>query len=86
MLNNRIEGIGIRSFTVGRKNWLFANTTRGAHSSANIYSIVESAKLKGLDVFKYLTYVLECLKKDQSKETIQRLLPYTKEMKEKFKK
>ena len=53
--NNAAEN-AIRPFTVGRKNWLFSDTlTKGAKASADIYSIVETAKAKanGLDVFKY---------------------------------
>ena len=45
--NNRSER-AIRPFVMGRKNWLFCNTARGAQSSAILYSIVISAK----DVYK----------------------------------
>jgi hypothetical protein len=55
--NNRAEN-AIRPFTLGRKNWLFAITPRGASSSAAIYSLVESAKANGLDVYKYFNYIL----------------------------
>ncbi len=44
----------VRPFAVGRKNWLFANTQRGADASAIIYSIIETAKLNGLDPYKYI--------------------------------
>jgi transposase len=46
---------------IGRKNWLFANTQRGANASATIYSIVESAKENGLNPFSYLQYFFERL-------------------------
>ena len=64
--NNAAEN-AIRPFTVGRKNWLFSDTPKGAEASANIYSIVETAKANGLDVFKYFELLLtvmpsmECL-------------------------
>ncbi len=48
----------IRPFTVGRRNWLFADTPKGAKASAAIYSLVESAKANGLDVYKYFNYIL----------------------------
>ena len=55
--NNRVEN-AIRPFTVGRCNWLFADTPKGAKSSAAIYSLVESAKANGLDIYKYFNYIL----------------------------
>ena len=48
--NNAAEN-AIRPFTVGRKNWLFSDTPNGAKASADIYSIVETAKANGLHVF-----------------------------------
>lgn len=56
--NNRAER-SVKPFVIGRKNWLFANTPRGARTSAIIYSIVETAKENGLDPFSYLTFVFE---------------------------
>src|SRR5690606_26918440 len=54
--NNRSER-SIKPFVIGRKNWLFANTPRGARSSAIIYSIVETAKENGLNPFAYLEHL-----------------------------
>ena len=54
MGNNRAEN-AIRPFAVGRKNWLFSNTARGAECSAALYSIVSTAQANGLDAEKYLT-------------------------------
>lgn len=58
--NNRSER-SIKPFIIGRKNWLFSNTPRGARASAIIYSIVETAKENGLNPFVYLTYIFENL-------------------------
>lgn len=58
--NNRAER-SIKPFVIGRKNWLFANTPRGARASATIYSIVETAKENGLNPFTYLKYLFEQL-------------------------
>ena len=58
--NNAAEN-AIRPFTVGRKNWLFSDTPKGARASADIYSIVETAKANGLDVFKYFELLLTVL-------------------------
>lgn len=42
---------------IGRKNWLFANTSNGAKTSAIYYSLIESAKENGLNPFEYLSWV-----------------------------
>ena len=54
--NNRAEN-AIRPFVMGRKAWLFADTKKGATSSAIVYSIVETAKANNLNVYKYLTHI-----------------------------
>ena len=55
--NNAAEN-AIRPFTVGRKNWLFADTPKEASASAAIYSLVETAKANGLNVYAYLQHLL----------------------------
>ena len=55
--NNRAER-SIKPFVMGRKNWLFANTTGGAQASAVIYSLMETAKENGLDPYRYLLWIL----------------------------
>ncbi|HHB1907983.1 TPA: transposase domain-containing protein, partial [Bacillus cereus] len=44
-----------------RKNWIFANTPKGAKASAVTYSIVETAKENGLNPYQYLMYIFEKL-------------------------
>lgn len=56
--NNRSER-SIKPFVIGRKNWLFTNTAKGAASSAVIYSVVETAKENGLNPFEYLKFLFE---------------------------
>ena len=58
--NNRAEN-AVRPFAVGRKNWLFCNTVKGARSSAIVYSVIETAKANGLKPFEYLEYLLETI-------------------------
>lgn len=60
-LTNNIAERAIKPFVIGRKNWLFSNTTTGAKSSAIIYSIVQSAKDNNLKVEDYLTYVFKTM-------------------------
>jgi len=55
--NNRAER-AIKPFVIGRKNWLFSNTKKGADTSAVIYSIVETAKENGLIPYEYLRFLL----------------------------
>ena len=76
--NNRAER-SIKPFVVGRKNWLFANTPRGAKPSATIYSIVESAKENGLNPFNYLQYLFERMPNIdiQDQDAIDELLPWS---------
>lgn len=56
--NNRAER-AVKPFVIGRKNWLFANTPRGANASAVLYSLVETAKANGLLVESYLQTCLD---------------------------
>ena len=53
----------IRPFTIGRKNWVLINSVRGARASAVIYSLVETAKLNGLSVYRYMEHLLTELPK-----------------------
>ena len=57
-LSNNLSENAIRPFTVGRKNWLFSDTVKGAESSAICYTMVEMAKAHGLNPFAYLNFVL----------------------------
>ena len=51
----------LRNFTIGRKNWVTINTVRGVEASAIIYSITETARANGLNVYYYIKYLLEQL-------------------------
>lgn len=58
LTNNRAER-SIKPFVIGRKNFLFANTPRGANASAILYSLVETAKETGVDPYRYFVFVLD---------------------------
>nr|WP_245183616.1 IS66 family transposase [Lentibacillus salicampi] len=58
--NNRAER-SIKPFVLGRKNWLFSNTAKGAAASAITYSVIETAKENGLNPFNYLRVLFEKL-------------------------
>ena len=76
--NNKGEN-SIRPFAIGRKNWLFANSQAGAKASANLYSLIETAKLNQLNPLEYLKNIFTQLPNAQSVEDIEKLLPWNVE-------
>lgn len=72
--NNTAEN-AIRPFVIGRKNWLFANTPSGAQASANIYSLMETAKAHGLNVYDYFAHIYKMLPLVESVKDYEKLLP-----------
>ncbi len=81
--NNRGER-SIKPFVIGRKNWLFANSLKGAEASALIYSIVETAKENNLNPLYYLTYLFETLPNIDldDPEKLDQLLPWSESLPE----
>ena len=59
--SNNLSENSIRPFTVGRRNWLFSDTPKGADASSMVYTMVEMAKAHGLNIYKYLNFLLERL-------------------------
>lgn len=57
-ISNNLAERTMKSFVIGRKNWLFAFTPNGAEASAVIYSIVETAKSNWLDPRAYIEHIL----------------------------
>jgi len=79
---NRIEA-AIRPFVVGRGNWLFSDTAKGAQSSAIVYSLVETAKANGLNIYMYLVHLLGSLPSMGSisdPSQLDRLLPWSQDL------
>jgi len=73
----------IRPFVVGRKAWLFSDTTKGAHASSVHYSLIETAKANNLEPHAYLTQVLKKLPYAESVEELEALLPWNIEIEDK---
>lgn len=73
--NNGAEN-AIRPFVIGRKNWLFSTSVKGAQSSAALYSLIETAKLYKLNVLHYLYFIFEEIPYTQSHEDYEKLLPW----------
>lgn len=82
-LSNNWSENSIRPVTVGRKNWLFSSSVDGAEASMNIYTIIEMAKIHGLNRQKYLEYVLEHRPSaEMTDEELSLLAPWNKDVQE----
>ncbi|TVZ37641.1 transposase [Alteromonadaceae bacterium 2753L.S.0a.02] len=75
-IDNNAAERAIRPFTIGRKNWLFSKSQAGAKASANLYSLIETAKANKLNIYDYLTHVFKELPNARSIEDIDALLPW----------
>jgi transposase len=72
---NLVEN-AIRPFVLGRKNWLFADTQAGARASANLYSLIETAKANHIEPWRYLNHLFDVLPRVERAEELRRLLPW----------
>ena len=80
--NNDSEQM-MKSYVTGRKNWLFADSTKGADALAICYSMVEMAKANGLDASKYLEFLLKSQPtSDMSPSELDELLPWSTKAKQ----
>ena len=73
--NNACEN-SIRPFVVGRRNWLFADTVAGANASANLYSLLQTCKVNGIDGYDYLRKLLIALPTASTADDYEALLPW----------
>lgn len=73
--NNRSER-AIKPFVIGRKNWLFNTSTKGADASSILFSLVQTCKEHDVDVFAYFKYALESIVNSNNDQDIRCLLPY----------
>lgn len=86
-ISNNLAENAIRPFTLGRKNWLFCDTPKGAESSAVVYSLVESAKANGIAPFSYLQHALvqlPYLGKSPSHEELETLMPWAPDIRREY--
>ena len=84
-IDNNASERAIRGFCIGKKNWQMIDTINGAHSSAIIYSIAETAKANNLKPYDYFVYLLEEIPKhmEQNDRTfLEDLLPWSKKLPE----
>ena len=78
--NNKAER-AIRPFVIGRKNWLFANSVKGAKASSTLYSIVETAKANNIEPWHYFNHIFKELPNASTVEEIEALLPWNVDLK-----
>lgn len=75
-IDNNLAENAIRPFVIGRKNWMFSVSQAGAKASANIYSIIETAKANQLNPQRYLEKLLTELPNLEDKTQVDGLLPW----------
>ena len=59
-----------------RKGWLFADTVGGANASANLHSLIETAKANGIEPYRYLVVLFKKLPLAQTADDYEALLPW----------
>lgn len=67
----------IRPFVVGRGSWLSADTVGGANASANLYSLIETAKANDVEPYRYLVTLFEKLPLARTVDDYEALLPWS---------
>ena len=78
-LSNPISENAIRPVTVGRKNWLFCDSTDGADAGMAVYTLLETARANGLNPLKYLEFLLDArLNDNMTDEELKKLTPWSK--------
>ena len=60
----------MKPFVIGRKNWMFSNSQQGAMASANLYSLIETAKANELNLYDYMKAVFTDLPNANTLEDI----------------
>lgn len=81
-LSNNLSENSIRPFTVGRKNWLFSDTPKGAEASSLVYTMVEMAKANDLNIYKYLEFLLAHRPSEaMTDEQLEELAPWSEKAK-----
>lgn len=88
-IDNNASERAIRGFCIGKKNWQMIDTINGAHSSAIIYSIAETAKANSLKPYDYFVYLLEGIPKHMDEEDrtfLEDLLPWSEKLPEEIRK
>ena len=84
-ISNNFAENAIRPFAAHRRSWLFADSPKGAESSAVAYSIVETAKANNLNVFEYFVHIFKNLPNidfNKNPEVLKKYLPWSEKLPE----
>lgn len=75
-IDTNVAENAIRPFALGRRNWLFADTVKGAKASAALYSLTATARANGLEPYQYLCRLFAALPKATTVADFEALLPF----------
>lgn len=75
-ISNILAENAIRPFVVGRKGWLFSDSPAGAHASAVMFTLIETAKANGVEPYAYLQHVIGNIAIADTDEALDALLPW----------
>jgi len=75
-IDNNDSERAIKPFVIGRKNWLFSNSEKGAQASSFIFSIIETCKANNINTYNYLRYLFENIHKAKNEQELRAMLPY----------
>jgi len=75
-IDNNVQENAIRPFCVGRRNWLFADTVAGANASANLYSLLQTCQVNGIDGYRYLRALFVALPNAKTADDYAALMPW----------
>jgi len=76
-IDNNVAELALRQIAIGRKNWLFAGSAKGAETAAVLFSVTSSCQRHKVDAFAYLRDMLGRLAHDArpSAEVLREWLP-----------
>lgn len=83
VLTNNMAERSIKELVMGRNNWIFSQSFKGAQSVAIILSIIKIGERNDLDPLKYIQYLLEKLPNEtdiNNQETLKAYLPWAEEV------
>jgi len=75
-IDNNIAERAIRPIAIGRKNWIFADSKAGGERATAIYSVIETAKLNGLEPQAYIADVIEKIASNWPASRWDELMPW----------
>jgi len=75
-IDNNVQENAIRPFCVGRRNWLLADTVAGATASANLYLLLQTCQVNGIDGDRHLRALLVALPNARTADDYAALLPW----------